>query len=116
MTKEAYYEMCEMMGSEPIESEIPIEISDFPEEVQLCFTIYSMLSDIWDGMSGTYSGKDYSNLFDFFGLYDVEMREDRLFMVAMLKHIDNARISVISEKARIKQQQQEAARGIKNAV
>ena len=31
MTKEAYFEMCEMLGSEPLESEIPLELDDFPD-------------------------------------------------------------------------------------
>ena len=64
MTKEAYFEMCDMLGSEPIEEEIPLELDDFPELVQQAFVIYGMLSDIWEGMSGSYLGKDYSLLFD----------------------------------------------------
>ena len=30
MTKEQYFEMCEALGNEPAESEIPIEFDDFP--------------------------------------------------------------------------------------
>jgi hypothetical protein len=60
MDKQAYFEMCEMLGSEPLEDEIPIEIDDFPGLVQEALHLYSYLSDIWEGMSGTYMGKDLS--------------------------------------------------------
>lgn len=58
MDKQAYFEMCEMLGSEPIDDEIPVEADDFPELVQKALHIYSYLPDIWEGMSGTYMGKD----------------------------------------------------------
>ena len=57
MTKESYFEMCEMMGSEPVESEIPVEFDDFPLEVQQAFNAYRMLRDEWDTMNGNYLGK-----------------------------------------------------------
>ena len=34
MTREQYLEMCEMLGNEPVESEIPIEFEDLALEVQ----------------------------------------------------------------------------------
>lgn len=98
MTKEAYYEMCEMLGSEPVEEEIPLEIDDFPELVQQAFVIYSMLSDIWEGMSGSYLGKDYSLLFDLFDLYGLESKEEKLLAADFIKHIDSVRSKLISEK------------------
>lgn len=62
MTKEQYLMMCEQLGSEPIESEIPADFNDFPYEVQEAINIFTILPDNWDGMSGTYLGKDYSLL------------------------------------------------------
>lgn len=58
MTKEQYYEMCEAIGAEPSEEEVPIDFSDFPEDVHLAFNLYSKIPDRWDPMSGTYLGKD----------------------------------------------------------
>ena len=72
MTKDRYFEMCEALGSEPEESEIPIDMEDFPEEVQQAFQIYYLLKDNWDTMGGNYLGKDTSTLFNFFDLYDIE--------------------------------------------
>ena len=34
MTKEMYFEMCEALGNDPVESEIPVELDDFPLEIQ----------------------------------------------------------------------------------
>ena len=62
MTKKQYLLMCEQLGNEPIEEEIPADFEDFPYEVQEVIQIFSILPDIWEGMSGTYMGKDYSIL------------------------------------------------------
>jgi len=38
---------------------MPLDTSDFPDEVQVAFFIFNMLSDVWDGTSGTYMGKNW---------------------------------------------------------
>ena len=98
MTKDAYFEMCEMLGSDPVDSEIPIELNDFPDLLQQSFIIYGMLSDIWEGMSGAYLGKDFSLLFNLFDLYDISTREEKLLATDFIKHIDSVRSKLISEK------------------
>ena len=40
---------------------MPLEPSGFPEEVQVAFFMFSCLSDNWDGMSGSYLGKNWDN-------------------------------------------------------
>ena len=102
MTKERYFEMCEALGSEPLESEIPIELEDFPEEVQQAFQIYYLLKDIWDTMGGNYLGKDTTTLFNFFDLYDIE-KPNRLFIVNLIQQMDSARTKLISTKQKAKQ-------------
>lgn len=54
--------MCEQMGTEPLEEEIPASFDDFPYVVQTAINVHSVLPDRWEGMSGTYMGKDYSLL------------------------------------------------------
>lgn len=98
MTKEAYFEMCDMLGSEPIEEEIPLELDDFPELVQQAFVIYGMLSDIWEGMSGSYLGKDYSLLFDLYDLYGIEEKPEKLLTTDFIKQIDGVRAAILHEK------------------
>lgn len=102
MTKETYFEMCEMLAQEPIESEIPVEISDFPEIVQQCFVIYGILSDIWDPMGGNYLGKDYSIVFKLFEVYDITENTEILLSLDFLQNIDNVRSKLISDKVKAK--------------
>jgi len=54
--------MMEQLGNEPIPEEIPMEYGDFPVIAQEAMQIFSILPDNWEGMSGTYMGKDYSLL------------------------------------------------------
>lgn len=51
---------------------MPLETSDFPYEVQVAFFIFGFLEDNWDGMSGTYLGKNFGNIEYLFNLYDIE--------------------------------------------
>jgi hypothetical protein len=99
MTKDQYLELCDAFGSEPIESEIPVELSDFPFEIQEVFNIYYLLSDIWDGMSGTYQGKNTTIVFTLFDLYKID-KEDYLVYLMYIRGIDNVRKRLINEKAK----------------
>lgn len=101
MTKDAYFEMCEMMGSEPIDSEIPVDYSDFPTEVQQAFSIYSKLRDDWDGMSGTYMGKHFEGIRDLFIILDVPV-EDHKTMLELIDMIDKHRSTSIAETKKAK--------------
>jgi len=97
MTKDQYFEMCEVLGNEPVEEEIPVEPQDFEQEVQQAFDIYRMLSDNWDFMAGNYLGKDYGIVFDLFNLYQIEQPE-QLLLLELIRYIDEERSKVISEK------------------
>ena len=59
---EKYLRICEELGQEPDPAKMPLEPSEFPEEVQVAFFIYEFLEDHWEGMSGTYLGKHWNNL------------------------------------------------------
>ena len=98
MTKESYYEMCEQVGSEPIESEIPVELSDFPDLVQLTLVIYSKLADTYDVGVGKFNGKDYSLVFKFFDLYDIETKDQQIFMLDIMQVADSIRMQISAEK------------------
>jgi hypothetical protein len=105
MTKDQYFEMCELMGTEPVSEQIPVDMADFPDEVQEAFQIYYLLRDVWEGMSGTYMGKDFSTIFDFFRLYSIES-QDQLLMLGFIRQIDSIRSEIFHEK----QKQREASR------
>jgi hypothetical protein len=104
MTKQRYYEMCEMMGTEPSSDEIPVEYDDFPLEVQQAFSVYSLLRDEWEGFGGNYLGKNLGGLHEIFNYYEIDIA-DRKIMVQLIRTIDNIRIQHISKR---KQQEQPA--------
>jgi len=99
MTKAQYFEMCEAFGTEPVDSDIPVEIDDFPVEIQQIFNIYFLMSDIWDGMSGTYQGKNTSIVFELLNVYDIP-HEDRLIYLTFIRAMDNIRKRLINEKVK----------------
>lgn len=91
MTKEQYFDMCEQLGSEPVESEIPVEFDDFPMEVQLALSIYRMLRDEWEYINGNYLGKNLNGIFELFEVYEID-RKDKKFYLELIHSIDSIRI------------------------
>ena len=96
MTKDQYFEMCEMLGSEPLDSEIPVEFEDFPFEVQQAFNAYRMLRDEWDTMNGNYMGKSYAGILDIFTILEVPV-EDHKTLYNLIGIIDNHRSKAIAD-------------------
>ena len=66
---------------------MPLEPSDFPEEVLVAFFIYGLLSDVWDGMSGMYMGKDWSQADQLFKLYEVDDPKVVMFFAKMYERV-----------------------------
>ena len=66
---------------------MPLSSSDFPEEVQVAFFIFSVMTDRWDGASGMYLGKDWNNLDYIFELYEIEERKEMFFYLKMYENI-----------------------------
>jgi len=71
------------MGQEPDPAKMPLDASAFPVEVQVAFFVFSLLSDNWDGASGTYLGKNWSQCPQIFDLYNIEDRKDTLFFMKL---------------------------------
>ena len=94
MTKEQYLEMCEMLGSDPVESETPVEFNDFPDEVQVALGIYRILRDEWEYMNGNYLGKNLNGIFDLFDVYDIDQK-DKKYYLELIHIIDSVRIAEI---------------------
>lgn len=94
MTKEAYFEMCEALGTVPIDSEIPVEFADFPTEMQEVLEVYKMLKDDWDTMNGVYLGKTFQGItevFDIMGIDPVD-RRTYLFLLHLVDSIRSEQI------------------------
>ncbi len=92
MTKVAYYEMCEALGSEPIAEEIPVEFDDLMLDIQEAMTVYGLLQDNWDTMNGNYLGKNYSGVVELLIIYEID---DKKSMFRLLRSIDDHRGNAI---------------------
>jgi len=68
--------MCEQMGWEPKEEELPQDGANLSLECQQALTILNALPDMWEGMNGTWLGKDYSGLSAVMDIYEVESRRE----------------------------------------
>jgi hypothetical protein len=102
MTKDAYFELCEMMGTEVVDSDIPIEFLDLPEFVQQCLEIYNFLPDRWEGMNGLFLGKDYNIVFNLFNIFNIIDNGDRTLTLRILAVIDGIRSKLYQQKQKDK--------------
>ena len=83
---------------------MPLELSEFPEEVQVAFFMFSLLPDYWEGMSGTYMGKHWNGVEYFFEIYDVESPKEILYF---MKLYEGEIVSYKAEKAEQKRKADE---------
>ncbi len=100
MSKDQYFEMCEAMGNEPLESEIPVDFEDFPLEVQQAFNAYRMLRDEWDTMNGNYLGKSLIGVKDVLEATEIEP-SDQKFIIMLIRMIDAVRSDEINNKKKM---------------
>lgn len=96
MTKATYFEMCEALGSEPLEEEIPVEFEDLYVDLQQALGIYHKLRDEWDTMNGVYMGKNYAGILDIFTILEVPV-QDHKTMFDLIGIIDNYRAKAIAD-------------------
>jgi len=82
-----YLLLCEQLGEEPDPAKMPLELSDFPDEVQVAFFMFSLLPDHWEGMSGSYMGKYWDGIDYFFKLYEVEDPKTIMYIMKMYESI-----------------------------
>lgn len=102
MTKDKYFEICEMLGSEPNTDEIPVEFADLPDIVQQAIEIYGFLPDRWEGMSATFLGKDYSIAFDLFKTYEIDNYVEQRLLLRIMSVVDGIRSRIVQSKQNTK--------------
>jgi hypothetical protein len=100
-----YLMICEQLGEEPDPERMPIEEYMFPTEVQLAFVIHALMPDRWDGMSGSYLGKDWSPLG---ALLDINEVDDKKQVTYFLKYIDVYYSEKINKDLETKRQREES--------
>ena len=64
---------------------MPINEAAFPTEVQYAMFIHGLLPDQWEGMSGSYLGKDWAAVGTLLEVHEIENKKDVLFF---LKYVD----------------------------
>jgi|TARA_R110000823_G_scaffold11358_1_gene38761 hypothetical protein len=79
--------ICHQLGEEPDPDKMPLEISDFPSEIQVAFFIFGFLEDNWDGMSGSYMGKNWNNIEYLFNLYNIDEPRTLLYLMKLWEGI-----------------------------
>ena len=82
---------------------MPQETS-YPEEVQVAFFIFGQLKDSFDGMSGTYLGKEWSSCEFFLNLHGIE---DPKVIVYFMKLIERIVVKNAADEAERKRKQEE---------
>ena len=87
--------MCEQLGQDPDPTQMPPADDDFPLEVQQAMVIHTVLPDRWDGMSGSYMGKDWSALATLLEVYEIE---ERRIVCFFLKYVENAHMVNINDE------------------
>lgn len=97
MTKAGYYEMCEQLGTTPIPSEVPVDYSDFSDEVRTCLDMWHLLPSNIDSFSGNYYGKHLTNAKDMMDLFEVP-NVDRRFYYVLLHKINEMQIDRYQKK------------------
>lgn len=95
MTKERYYELKKQLNQEVVESEVPIDFSDLMETVQEYIILFNYLPDKYEGMSGTYMGKDYACLKIFMDILKIE---DGKLALLFLNKLDGIRMKELNRK------------------
>jgi len=111
---DTYLEICDQKGIEPDPDEMPPEVGDYPFEVQVAFLLHDLLPDRWDGMSGSYFGKDMSALGTLLDIWEVEDKKSTIYFI---KHIEARNSSNINKKLERKRKssQPKAKGGVNSA-
>lgn len=102
--------MCEQLGKEPDPSKAPVTLDVFPEEIQQAFKVFSHMPDRWEGMSGSYMGKDWSAIKFFLDLFEVEYPKIVVFFISQLEAFQTDKINKKLEQKR-KAEQRKASGG-----
>ena len=102
MSIDQYLLMCEQMGWEPKEEEIPIDPASLPLESQQALVLLNALPDKWEGMNGVWVGKDYAGLADIMSIYQIN--DNKLEVFELLK-VCEAQLGKYYEQKRKEQEQ-----------
>ena len=94
---DTYLRVCEQLGE------------------QQAFFIHDLLTDRWDGMSGSYFGKDMSSLGTLLDIWEIE---DKRTIVYFIKHIEAYKMQKINKEQEQKRKARERSSkaGVKTPI
>ena len=84
---------------------MPINEAAFPTEVQYAMFIHGLLPDQWEGMSGSYLGKDWAAVGTLLEVHEIENRKEVLFF---LKYVDAFHSQKMNENIERKRKTEES--------
>jgi hypothetical protein len=96
------------MGWEPREDDMPVDPSTLSLEAQQALTLLNALPDNWEGMSGTWMGKDYSGLEAIMNIYEIH---DRKTVFELLRDAEAELGKYYAQKQKEQNQLSKAKRG-----
>lgn len=64
------------MGWEPAEQDMPLDPAFLDINAQYALILLNTLPDKWEGMNGSWMGKDYSGLSAIMAIYEIEDRRN----------------------------------------
>ena len=105
-----YLLVCERLGKTPDPNKMPMSSGNFPYEVQLAFLIHGLLPDRWEGMSGSYLGKEWSAVGALLDAYNIEEKRIILFFIKAIDIINSKVINKNLDKDRKKRDRKSQAK------
>jgi len=98
------------MGVLPDPTKMPLGPSDFPDEVQVAFFMFDLLSDTWEGTSGSYLGKNWAHCEHIFSIHGVSDPTVTLYFMKLYEHII-MRYRLEKQEERRKQSERKSQQG-----
>lgn len=98
MTKDQYLEMCEFLGNEPKEEEIPIALEDLPIEIEQAYTIYRALPAEHDPMTNKFIGKPVEKSLNLIDLYEFSEPKEIFRLLLIIDSLEREYVSKTSGK------------------
>ena len=89
---------------------MPPTMGEYPSEVQVAFLLHDLLPDRWDGMSGSYFGKDMSALDLLLETWEVEDRRTTIFFIKQIESYNSKQINEKLKRNREASERQAKAR------
>lgn len=93
MTKDSYLEMCSQLGTEPLETEMPIGLDDLPGDVEIAYHVYNVLPDKIDSFNGVYYGKALEHCPSILEFLEVDSKKDIFKLILIIDSLEREEIN-----------------------